>query len=134
MRRLLTLVAVVASIQLVANGRQTTAPALTSIEVMIPMRDGTKLFTQIYTPVGVTTPLPLVFQRTPYGVGRNTPAVVAESLVDLPAAGYIIVMQDIRGRFKSEGQFVMLRQPRPSMNSGRPELVEGRDRMDPKAM
>ncbi len=40
---------------------------------MIPMRDGTKLFTQIYTPAGVTTPLPIVFQRTPYGVGRNTP-------------------------------------------------------------
>ncbi len=35
-------------------GRQPAAPALTSIEVMIPMRDGTRLFTQIYTPVGVT--------------------------------------------------------------------------------
>ena len=78
---------------------------------MIPMRDGTKLFTQIYTPAS-PTPLPIVFQRTPYGVGRNTAAVVAEALVHLPAAGYIIVMQDIRGRFKSEGAFVMLRQPR----------------------
>ncbi len=115
-------------------GRQPAAATLTSNEVMIPMRDGTKLFTQIYTPAGVTTPLPIVFQRTPYGVGRNTAAVVAEALVDLPAAGYIIVMQDIRGRFKSEGDFVMLRQPRPSMNSGRPELVEGRDRKDPKAI
>ena len=110
-------------------GRQPAAPALTSIEVMIPMRDGTRLFTQIYTPRlrqgfgaagSEAEPLPIVFQRTPYGVGRNTPAVVAEALVDLPAVGYVIVMQDIRGRFKSEGQFVMLRQPR--------------DRKDPKAI
>ncbi|MGH9220760.1 MAG: CocE/NonD family hydrolase, partial [Vicinamibacterales bacterium] len=110
------------------------APAtLTSIEVMIPMRDGTRLFTQIYTPArlrsasapgsfggtgspgaagSATEPLPIVFQRTPYGVGQNTPAGVATALVDLPANGYVIVLQDIRGRFKSEGEFVMLRQPR----------------------
>ena len=61
-----------------------------------------------------------MFQRTPYGVGQNTPAGVATALVDLPADGYIIVLQDIRGRFKSEGSFVMLRQPR--------------DRKDPKAI
>ena len=96
------------------------APTLTSIEVMIPMRDGTRLFTQIYTPRRRHHPLPIVFQRTPYGVGQNTPAGVATALVDLPAVGYIIVLQDIRGRFKSEGQFVMLRQPR--------------DRKDPKAI
>jgi putative CocE/NonD family hydrolase len=110
-------------------GRQPAEPQLTSIEVMIPMRDGTRLFTQIYTPrlrqgSGVagsgTEPLPIVFQRTPYGVGQNTPAGVAAALVDLPADGYVIVLQDIRGRFKSEGQFVMLRQPR--------------DRTDPRAI
>ena len=86
-------------------GRQPAAPTLTSIEVMIPMRDGTRLFTQIYTPADATEPLPIVFQRTPYGVGQNTPAGVATALVDLPADGYIIVLQDIRGRFKSEGEF-----------------------------
>ena len=110
-------------------GRQPAEPALTSIAVMIPMRDGVRLFTQIYTPrlrqgsaaAGPgTEPLPIVFQRTPYGVGQNTPAAVAAALVDLPADGYVIVLQDIRGRFKSEGQFVMLRQPR--------------DRTDPKAI
>ena len=110
-------------------GRQPAEPALTSIEVMIPMRDGIRLFTQIYTPRlrqgsgaagSGTKPLPIVFQRTPYGVGQNTPAGVATALVDLPADGYVIVLQDIRGRFKSEGQFVMLRQPR--------------DRTDPQAI
>src|SRR6186997_1181176 len=101
-------------------GRQPAAPTLTLTDVMIPMRDGTRLFTQIYKPVQVTGPLPIVFQRTPYGVGQNTAAAVAAALVDLPADGYIIVLQDIRGRFKSEGRFVMLRQPR--------------DRTDPKAI
>ena len=133
-RLLIASLAAIALGSVALAGRQPAVPALTSIEVMIPMRDGTRLFTQIYTPERVTTSLPIVFQRTPYGVGRNTPAAVAEALVDLPAVGYIIVLQDIRGRFKSEGSFVMLRQPRPSMNSGRPELVEGRDRTDPKAI
>src|SRR5262249_40148426 len=110
---------------------QPAEPALTLAEVMIPMRDGTRLFAQIYRPANAAGPLPIVFQRTPYGVGQNTPAGVASALIDLPADGYIIVLQDIRGRFKSEGQFVMLRQPRPSLNSGRPEPV---DRADPKAI
>src|SRR5688572_13649009 len=64
-------------------GRQPAAATLASSEVMIPMRDGTKLFTQIYTPRlrqgsgaagSQAEPLPIVFQRTPYGVGRNTAA------------------------------------------------------------
>src|SRR6185503_18556427 len=93
-------------------GRQPAPPTLTSIEVMIPMRDGVRLFAQIYRPANASGSLPIVFQRTPYGVGQNTPAGVATALVDLPADGYIIVLQDIRGRFKSEGNFVMLRQPR----------------------
>ena len=110
-------------------GRQPVAATLTSSEVMIPMRDGTRLFAQIYRPRlrqgsgaagSETESLPIIFQRTPYGVGQNTAAGVATALVDLPADGYIIVLQDIRGRFKSEGSFVMLRQPR--------------DRTDPKAI
>ena len=113
MSRLLTVVAVV-WLQVVApNGQPAQTPALpTRIEQMIPMRDGVKLYTQVYTPAGATEPLPIIFQRTPYGVGQNTPAAVAAALADLPADGYLIVLQDIRGRFKSEGTFVMLRQPR----------------------
>jgi putative CocE/NonD family hydrolase len=93
--------------------QQAQGPAtLTRTEQMIAMRDGVRLYTQIYTPVGATAELPIVFQRTPYGVGQNTAAAVATALADLPAEGYVIVLQDIRGRFKSEGSFVMLRQPR----------------------
>jgi predicted acyl esterase len=50
--------------------------------------------------------------RTPYGAGTLDPQRIATALPELAADGYIIVSQDIRGRFKSEGQFVMLRQPR----------------------
>ena len=42
-----------------------------------------------------TETLPIVFQRTPYGVGQNTAAGIATALADLPADGYIIVLQDL---------------------------------------
>jgi putative CocE/NonD family hydrolase len=79
---------------------------------MIPMRDGVRLYTQIFTPTPSAEPLPFVFNRTPYGTGQLDSARLNASLPELAAEGYIFVMQDIRGRFKSEGQFVMLRQPR----------------------
>jgi uncharacterized protein len=113
MRRLLTLAAIVCLQVVAPSGQPGPATAtLTRTEQLIAMRDGVQLYTQIYRPTNTTTALPIVFQRTPYGVGQNTAAGVATALADLPADGYIIVLQDIRGRFKSEGQFVMLRQPR----------------------
>jgi putative CocE/NonD family hydrolase len=83
-------------------------------EEMIPMRDGVRLYTQIYVPNRASEPLPFLIIRTPYGTGRLDSARMANALPELTADGYIIVSQDIRGRFKSEGQFVMLRQPRES--------------------
>jgi putative CocE/NonD family hydrolase len=79
---------------------------------MIPMRDGVKLNTSIYTPTQPSEQFPILLLRTPYGIGNATPAQIAGALPEITAAGYIIVQQDIRGRFGSEGQFVMLRQPR----------------------
>src|SRR5215468_4509069 len=81
-------------------------------EAMIPMRDGVRLYTQIDAPAHPAEPLPILFLRTPYGLGELKPDQVAAALPELSEDGYIIVRQDIRGRFKSEGQFVMLRQPR----------------------
>jgi putative CocE/NonD family hydrolase len=80
-------------------------------EVMIPMRDGVKLHTLIFSPKGQTEDLPFMFVRTPYGIAgsaRTLPGTYGE----LAADGYVFVFQDIRGRFKSEGQFVMLRPAR----------------------
>ena len=93
---------------------QPSEPPFTRTEVMIPMRDGVRLHTFIYVPTRTTEKLPILFLRTPYGTNDMTPAQLAGALADLTAEGFIIVNQDIRGRFKSEGQFVMLRQPRDS--------------------
>lgn len=81
-------------------------------EAMIPMRDGVRLYTQIDAPVKASEQLPILLLRTPYGLGDTKADQLAAALTELSTDGYIFVRQDIRGRFKSEGQFVMLRQPR----------------------
>ncbi len=94
------------------NAQQPANAPLTGAEFMVPIRDGVRLYTQIYTPTQTSEKLPILFLRTPYGAGALNPQRIAAALPELMADGYIVVSQDIRGRFKSEGQFVMLRQPR----------------------
>jgi uncharacterized protein len=81
------------------------------IDAMIPMRDGVRLNTEIYIPKNNHERLPLLMLRSAYGSPHLIPSWVT-GLEELAAEGYIFVFQDIRGRFKSEGQFVMLRPPR----------------------
>jgi putative CocE/NonD family hydrolase len=82
-------------------------------EVMIPMRDGIKLFTVIYTPKDQHEKLPFLMMRTPYGVAKSRSPERSSYTHDLAEDGYIFVAQDIRGRYKSEGTFEMQRfQPR----------------------
>ena len=81
-------------------------------EVMIPMRDGIKLFTVILAPKDQSAPLPILMRRTPYGVKGWSSAGVNGSSPELVKDGYIFVFQDIRGRTDSEGIFEMLRPPR----------------------
>jgi len=78
-------------------------------EAMIPMRDGIKLHTVILKPADITTPLPFLVQRTPYGVDGTNRASFFGGRPELARDGYIYVAQDIRGRYKSEGEFVMSR-------------------------
>ena len=78
-------------------------------EVMIPMRDGVKLHAIILKPADISTPLPFLLTRTPYGVDGTTRATFFDYRPELARAGYIYVAEDIRGRFKSEGEFVMMR-------------------------
>jgi putative CocE/NonD family hydrolase len=74
-------------------------------EVMIPMRDGIHLQTAILTPLDQKVPLPILLSRTPYGVPAQAPNTIAPRLKELMADGYIVVYQNLRGRFKSEGVF-----------------------------
>ena len=78
-------------------------------EVMIPMRDGIKLHAVILKPADITQPLPFLIQRTPYGVDGTTRSFFFRARPELARDGYIYVGEDIRGRFKSEGEFVMSR-------------------------
>jgi putative CocE/NonD family hydrolase len=68
------------------------------------MRDGVHLQTVVLTPLTQQGPLPILFRRTPYGVPDKAPEV-SESVKALVADGYIFVIQNLRGRFKSEGTF-----------------------------
>jgi len=77
-------------------------------EVMVPMRDGIKLHTMIFAPKQITQPLPIIMNRTPYGIAGSA-GRLRGSAKELADDGYIFVFQDIRGRFGSEGSFVMQR-------------------------
>ncbi|MGH9430951.1 MAG: CocE/NonD family hydrolase [Terriglobia bacterium] len=83
-------------------------------DVMIAMRDGVRLHTEIYSPKDTTTPLPILIERTPYGIHEDPRGYTTKLNIyqDLIASGYIFVFQDIRGRYRSEGKFVMNRPPR----------------------
>src|SRR6185436_8879149 len=80
-------------------------------EVMIPTRDGVRLHTVIYS-YRSGGQLPFLLLRTPYGIDDWPASAFSGYLKELADEGYIFVFQDIRGRFKSEGQFVMSRPPR----------------------
>jgi putative CocE/NonD family hydrolase len=80
---------------------------------MIPMRDGVKLNTVIFIPKNAAEPLPILMQRTPYGVSGGTAEGLNRSQAELIRDGYIFAFQDIRGKFKSEGEFQMNRPPKP---------------------
>jgi putative CocE/NonD family hydrolase len=87
-------------------------PQFESLEAMVAMRDGVKLFTTVHVPKNATGPLPILLVRTPYGIDGRADRSFQGAYKELVDEGYIFAFQDIRGRFKSEGRFVMLRPPR----------------------
>jgi uncharacterized protein len=84
---------------------QPPKPQFSFQEVMIPMRDGIHLQTVILTPVNQKSPLPILLLRTPYGVPEKPPQPIPPNMKELAQDGYIFVIQNLRGRFKSEGVF-----------------------------
>ncbi|HVP90769.1 MAG TPA: CocE/NonD family hydrolase [Terriglobales bacterium] len=101
-------------------GPRPAGPEFAITHAMIPMRDGVKLHTAIFTPKKASGPLPFLMLRTPYGTPASDVLLKGEPYRELVADGYIFVFQDIRGRYRSEGRFVMQRPPR--------------DRSDPRAI
>jgi uncharacterized protein len=96
------------AIPLVAQETPTQTPSKPLFklqEVMIPVRDGVHLQTAILTPIDQQGALPILFRRTPYGVPEKPPEQMPPSMKELAADGYIFVIQNLRGRFKSEGTF-----------------------------
>jgi putative CocE/NonD family hydrolase len=90
-------------------------------EAMIPMRDGVKLHAVILKPSDIDEPLPFLIQRTPYGVDETSRASFFSGRPELARDGYIYVGEDIRGRYKSEGEFIM---SRPMADHRDPKAVD----------
>lgn len=90
---------------------------------MIAMRDGVKLNTIILVPKGVQD-APIVLTRTPYNAARRAQRALSHSLAtmlplsdeEFVRAGYIRVWQDVRGKYGSEGDYVMARPVRGPLN------------------
>lgn len=88
--------------------------AIVDQKVMMPMRDGVRLATDIYRPKG-NEPVPIVFSRTPYnfntyGNGEmNTRGM--QTALEWVKKGYAYVVQNERGRFFSEGEWDILGTP-----------------------
>src|SRR5258708_1827758 len=104
-----SLLAALTTVAASVAGAQQRAPAavFTIEEIMIPMRDGARLQTVIMRAVGRTEALPIMCSRTPYGVPSTSPTTIPAALKELMADGYIFVIQNLRGRFKSEGTFLL---------------------------
>lgn len=91
-------------------------------EVMIPMRDGVRLFTAIYEPKDRSRKHPILMMRTPYSCepygDKFNRDLRSESNLYVKN-NYILVYQDVRGRYKSEGEFVQVRPLNPEAKTGK---------------
>jgi putative CocE/NonD family hydrolase len=90
-----------------ACARDTAYGVIVKSDVMVPMRDGVRLATDIYLPAkdgkAIQEKLPTILERTPYGKAGSS-----EAGRYFAARGYAFVAQDTRGRFESEGVWHML--------------------------
>jgi hypothetical protein len=101
-------------------------------EYEIPMRDGVTLFTAVYIPLDNSKKYPFLIKRTPYAVGPYGADKYPKRLSPDPAfekAGYIFVQQDVRGQFRSEGQYVNMR-PQDAYQRGKQAVDDATDTYD----
>lgn len=91
-------------------------------EVYIEMRDGIKLFTSIYTPRNSNGPHPILLNRTPYNIEPGGPdhySFFIQNYSRYTEKDYIMVSQDVRGRYMSEGTFEDIRPVIPVRKSSK---------------
>lgn len=102
-------------------------------EVLIPMRDGVKLFTSLYIPKNKSEKHPLLLTRTPYSCApygeANFSGMWRSPRKYFIQENYIIVQQDVRGRWMSEGNFVDVRPYNPNKQS-KTDVDEASDTYD----
>lgn len=104
----------------------------TKYEVLVPMRDGIKLFTSIYAPKDQSRQYPIILSRTPYSVSPYGVDQYKEDLGPSPLFakdGFLIVYQDVRGRNFSEGMFSNMTPHKP-VKKGPTDVDESTDTYD----
>jgi len=105
----------------------------TKKEVYIPMRDGVKLFTSIYLPKDNSVKHPILMTRTPYSCSpygeENFRPLYRNHYNQYLKEGYIMVIQDVRGQWMSEGTFVNVRPFNPN-KKGKKDIDEASDSYD----
>jgi uncharacterized protein len=109
-------------------------------EFMVPMRDGVRLQTVVISKANQAEPLPILITRTPYGVltqedfdknaAKEGAGWVPVAWKELAADGYIFVWQNLRGRFKSEGVFMLTSQYDPEDPKQANETNDAYDTVD----
>ncbi len=105
MQRLIRAVVLMATAAALGFHAVAQEPVFTYQHVMIPVRDGVRLETVIMAPAHAPAPLPILLTRTPYGVPPDARYMDEPDLQALVRDGYIFVVQNLRGRFQSEGTF-----------------------------
>lgn len=103
----------------------------TKFESYIPMRDGVRLYTVVFVPKDQSKPHPILLMRTPYSVpygANNYPNSLGPSR-QLMEAGCIFAMQDVRGKFMSEGEWVEVR-PLQKKYASKKDIDESTDTYD----
>lgn len=104
----------------------------TKREYQIPMRDGVKLFTTVYAPKDQSREYPFLMKRTPYSVSPYGEDRLTSRLgpsEELEQSGYIFVLQDVRGCYMSEGEFVNMT-PHIAHKRGPTDVDESSDTYD----
>jgi hypothetical protein len=129
--RLVMFFSVTATLGYTADAADVAAQYIKS-EYQIPMRDGVKLFTQIYAPRDNSEKWPILLNRTPYGIrpyGSDQYRKTLGPSAPFAADKFIFVYQDVRGRFMSEGEFVDVRPIKDAL-TGPKDTDESTDTFD----